>query len=79
MKQTIYENKIERRIGVDYSTVMQFKTSLINMEEATELIIINQPEKKQQKRCQCVSIEHLQVLLQGFSLWDLQLEGPENW
>ena len=31
------------------------------MEEAKELTIINQPGKKQQKRCQCVSIKHLLV------------------
>ena len=46
---------------MDYSTGIQFQTSIINKEEAKELTMINQPEKKQQKRCRCGSIKHLQV------------------
>ena len=46
---------------MDYSPGIQFQTSIIKMEEAKELTIINQPGKKQQKRCQCVSIKHLLV------------------
>ena len=36
------------------------------MEEAKELTIINHPEKKQQKQCQCGSIKHLRVSSKGF-------------
>ena len=46
---------------MEYSSEVQFKTSIINMEESKELTMINQTEKKQQKRCQCGSIEHLRV------------------
>ena len=43
MKQNIYENMLARRSGMDYIPGIQFQTSLINMEEAKELTIINQP------------------------------------
>ena len=59
MKQQIYDNIPSRRSEMDYSPGIQFQTSLINMEESKELTIINQPEKKQQKRCRCGSIKHL--------------------
>ena len=51
---------------MDYSPGMQFQTSLINMEEAKELTMSNQPEKKQQKRCRCGSIKHLRVSSKDF-------------
>ena len=44
-KQQIYDNILARRSGVDYSTGIKFQTSLINMEEAKELTMRNQPEK----------------------------------
>ena len=40
---------------------MQFQTNLINMEEAKELTMSNQPEKRQQKLCRCGSIKDLRV------------------
>ena len=46
---------------MEYSPGIQFQTSLINMEEAKSLTMSNQPEKNQQKRYRCVSINHLQV------------------
>ena len=61
MKQQIYENMLVRQSGMDYSPGIQFQTSLINMEESKEITMINQPEKKQQKRCRCSFIKHLQV------------------
>ena len=61
MKQQIYDNMLARRSGMDYSPGIPFQTSLINMEEAKELTMRNQPEKKQQKRCRCGSIKHLRV------------------
>ena len=61
MKQNIYKNMLARQSGMDYSPGIQFQTSLINMEEEKELTIINQPEMKQQKQCQCGSTKHLQV------------------
>ena len=44
-KQQIYDNMIARQSGVDYSQGIKFQTSLINMEEAQELTINNQPKK----------------------------------
>ena len=61
MKQQIYENMLASRIGMDYIPGIQFETSIINMEEAQELKINNQPGKKQQKRRRCGSIKHLWV------------------
>ena len=46
---------------MEYSPGIQFQTSLINMVEAKELTMRNQPEKKQQNRCRCGSIKHLLV------------------
>ena len=66
MKQQIYENMLARRSGMDYSPGIHFQTSLINMEEAKLLTIINQPEKKQQKQCRCGSIKNLQVSSKDF-------------
>ena len=66
MKQQIYDNMLARQIGMDYIPGIQLQTSLINMEEAKELTIRNQPESKQQKRCQCCSIKHLRVPSKDF-------------
>ena len=46
---------------MDYSPGIKFQKSLINLEEAKELTMSNQPEKKQKKRCPCGSIKHLRV------------------
>ena len=37
---------VARRSGMDYSQGIQFETSIINMEEAQELTMNNQPGKK---------------------------------
>ena len=66
MKQQIYGNMLARGSGMEYSPGIQFQTILINMEEAKELTMINQPEKKEQKRCRCSSINHLQVSSKDF-------------
>ena len=58
-KQKNYENMLARQIGMDYSPGIQLQTILINMGEVKEHTMINQPEKKQQKRCRCGSIKHL--------------------
>ena len=50
IKQQIYDNMLARQSGMDYSPGINFQTSLINMEEAKELTMKNQPGKKQQKR-----------------------------
>ena len=42
---------------MDYSPGIQFQTILINMDESKSLTTSNQPENKQQKRCQCGSIK----------------------
>ena len=66
MKQQIYENMLTKPIGMDYSPVIKFQTSLIRMEEAKALTMSNQPEKKQQKRCQSSYIKYLQVTSKDF-------------
>ena len=43
MKQQIYENMLARKNGMDYIPGIQFQTSIINMEEAKELTMSNQP------------------------------------
>ena len=40
---------LARRSGIDYSQGIQFETSIINIEEAQELTMNNQPKKNQQK------------------------------
>ena len=77
-KQQIYENMIERRSGVDYSPGIQLKISLINMEEEKEFTMSNQLEKKQQKRCRCGSIKHLQVSSKDFPV-GLAIRKAKNW
>ena len=52
---------LARRSGMDYSAGTLFQTSIINMEQAQELTMNNQPEKMEQKRCRCGSIKHSQV------------------
>ena len=49
---------IARQSGMDYIQWIQFETSIINMEEAQELTINNQPGGKQQKRFRCGSVKH---------------------
>ena len=44
------------RSGMDYSQDIQFKKSLVNMEEAKGLTMNNQ-----QKRCKCGSVKHLRI------------------
>ena len=61
MKPKNYENMLARQSEMEYSPGIQFETSIINMEEAQELKINNQPGKKQQKRRRCGSIKHLWV------------------
>ena len=46
-KQHIYDNMLASRSGMDYIPGIQFETILVNMEEAKELTMNNQPEKKQ--------------------------------
>ena len=47
--------------GMGYSQGIQFKTSLVNMEEAKELTMNNE-----QKRCWCGSIKHLRISSKDF-------------
>ena len=59
IKQQIYNNMLAKRSRMEHSQGIQFETSIINMKQAQELTKNNQPEKKQQNRCQCCSIKHL--------------------
>ena len=51
---------------MDYSQGIHFETSIINMEEAQELTIINKLVKRQQKRCRCGSIKLSRVTSKDF-------------
>ena len=77
IKQEIYDNILESQIGMDYIQGIQFETSIINMEEAQELIMNNQL-KKSNKSGAGVAPSSTHELLQRISLWDLQLERPNN-
>ena len=46
MKQKMYKNMIVKQMGVDYSIVILFQTSLVNMDEAKALTKNNQLEKR---------------------------------
>ena len=62
MQQQIYENIHSRQSGMDYSLVIRFETSLVNMDEEKAPTKRKQPEKlnpNQQKRCRCGSIKNL--------------------
>ena len=78
MKQQIYENMLARRSGVDYSPGIQCQPSLMNMEEAKELTMINQPEKKQLKRCRCGFIKQLRVFSKDCPV-GLAIRKAEHW
>ena len=51
---------------MDYSPEIQFQTSPVNVKEAKELSIINQPENKQQNWCRCGCIKHLRIYSKDF-------------
>ena len=61
---------------MDYSQVIKFQTSLINMEEAQELTMNNQPRK-----INIIGAGVAPSSTYGFppriALWDLQLERPK--
>ena len=57
---------LARQSGMDYSPGIQFETSLVNVEDAKELAMNNQPEKNQQKWCRCGFIKHSQVTSKYF-------------
>ena len=69
---------LARRIGVDYSSGMQFETSLINIEEAKELTMKKKPEKGN-KSGASMAPSSTDELLQRISLWEFQLERPKHW
>ena len=62
---------------MDYSSGIQFQTSLINMEMAKALTMSNQP-KKSNKSGVGVAPSSTHELPQRISLWDLQLEYPKK-
>ena len=76
IKQQIYENMLARRSGMEYSQEIHFETSIIDMEEAQELTMNNQP-KKINKHGAGMAPSSTHGLLQRIALWDLQLESPK--
>ena len=59
---------LARQSGMDYSQGIQFETSIINMEEAQELTMNNQPKKINRSGAGVApSITH--GLLQRIALW----------
>ena len=76
IKKQIYNKIIAKRSGMYYSQDIQFETSLINMEEAQELTMNNEPKKSNRSGVGgAPSSTH--GLLQRISLWGLQLERPK--
>ena len=78
IKQQIYNNMLAKQSGMDYSQGIQFETSIINMEEAQELTMKNQP-KKSNRRGAGVDPSSTCGFPPRIALWDLQLERPTNW
>ena len=75
-KQQIYNNMLARRSGMEYIQGIQFQTSLINMEEAQELTMNNQP--KNNRSGDGVAPTSTYGFPPRIDLWDLQLERPKN-
>ena len=75
-KQQIYDNMLARQSGMDYSQGIQFETSIVNMEEAKELTMNNQP-KGSNKSGAGVAPSSTHGLLKRIAMWDLQLERPK--
>ena len=63
---------------MDYSPGIQFQIILINMEEAKELTMSNQP-KKINKSSAGVDPSSTYKFPPMIILWDLKLERPKNW
>ena len=69
MTHKIYESIPARQSGMDYSPVILFETSLVNMDETKVFTERNQPGKsnqKQQRRCRCGSKKHLRITSKYF-------------
>ena len=67
---------LARRSGMDYSQGIQFETSIVNMEEAKELTMNNQP-KGSNKSGAGVAPSSTYEVPPRIALCDLQLEGPK--
>ena len=78
IKQQVYDNILTRRSGMDYSAVILFQTSIINIEQTQELTKNNQPEKMEHKRCRCGSINHSRVSTMDFPV-GLAMRKAKNW
>ena len=78
IKQQLYDNMLARRSGMDYSAGILFQTSIINMEQAQELTMNNQPGKWN-KSGAVVAPSSTPKLVQRIALWDLKCERPKNW
>ena len=66
---------------MDYSPGIWFETGLVNVEESKLLTKNNQPEDsnpKQQKRCWCSSINHLQITSKCCYVV-IAMEKSKNW
>ena len=67
---------LARRSEMDYSQGIKFETNIINMEEAQEPTMNNQPVKSN-KIGASVAPSSTHKLLQRIALWGLQLERPK--
>ena len=76
--QNFYKNMLARQSEMDYSAWIQFQKSFIYTEEAKQLTMRNQPERKQQKRCWCGSIKNLRVSSKDWPVL-LAIRGTKNW
>ena len=78
IKQKLYDNMLARRSGMDYSAGILFQTSIINMEQAQELTMNNQPEKCN-KSGAVMAPSSTPELEQRIALWGLQCERQKKW
>ena len=76
IKQQVYDNMLARRSGMEYSTGILFQTSIINMEQAQELTMNNQPEKWN-KSGAVVAPSSTPELVQRIALWDCNTKGQK--
>ena len=75
VKQQIYEKRIERQTGMDYSTGIHFWKSLVNMDKSKTSTKSNRTEEHMGKAVSAQLHQALMDYLQGFPCGGCFLEG----
>ena len=80
MKQKIYESILERQIGMYYSAVIRFQTSLVNMDKAKPLTKKNKWGKRiiNKEVGAYVAPPSAYELPQIISLWGFLIKGSKS-